>query len=72
MALSVVAAFLGMAIVRAGFFGEYLGHGRFASFLKVHPNPPEWYHRTATVALGAIVILFSSALFTLLWVGSSH
>jgi hypothetical protein len=65
-AIALVAGLSGIAIVRVGFFGEYLGRGRFVSRVQVHPEPPQWYHRFLTVALGAIVVFVASAAFTML------
>ncbi|HTZ72422.1 MAG TPA: hypothetical protein VMB47_00745 [Candidatus Aquilonibacter sp.] len=65
--LALVAGLSGIAIVRVGFFGRYLGRGRFVSHVAVHPEPPQWYHRAITVALGAIVIFVASAVFTMLF-----
>lgn len=65
-AIALVAGLSGIAIVRVGFFGEYLGRGRFVSRVQVHPEPPQWYHRLLTVLLGAIVIFVASAAFTML------
>lgn len=64
--VAIMAALVGMGIVRAGFFGEYLGRAWLASHVRFHPDPPQWYHRLMTVALGAIVIFAASAAFTLL------
>ncbi|HTV60436.1 MAG TPA: hypothetical protein VMJ93_16305 [Verrucomicrobiae bacterium] len=64
--IAIVAALFGMGIVRAGFFGEYLGRAWMASHVRFHPDAPQWYHRLLTVALGALVIFVASAAFTLL------
>jgi len=65
--LALIAGLSGIAIVRLGFFGEHLGRGRFVSRIAAHPEPPEWYHRFFTVAVGAVVIFIAAAAFTLLW-----
>lgn len=65
-AIALVAGLSGIAIVRVGFFGEFLGRGRFVSWVKIHGEPPRWYHRLLTVALGAIVVFVASTAFTLL------
>lgn len=65
-ALALVAGLSGIAIVRVGFFGEYLGRGRFVSWVKIHGETPQWYHRMVTVTLGAIVIFIAATAFTML------
>jgi hypothetical protein len=65
-AIALVAGLSGIAIVRVGFFGEHLGRGWFVSHVQMHPQPPQWYHRLVTVALGAMVIFVASAAFTML------
>lgn len=70
--LALAAGLSGIAIVRVGFLGEHLGRGRFLSHVQLHPEPPQWYHRFLTVAVGAIVIFVASTALTLLWIAPAR
>jgi hypothetical protein len=54
----VSIVFLGAAIIRVGIRGRYLGSLKLVSNVRKYPVEPLWYHRSITVALGILSLLF--------------
>jgi UDP-N-acetylmuramyl pentapeptide phosphotransferase/UDP-N-acetylglucosamine-1-phosphate transferase len=54
--LSALVTFLGIACIRVGITGQYLGTAKLVSYVKKHPEEPQLYHRRITVGVGAVMI----------------
>jgi hypothetical protein len=57
LSLSSIVIFLGIACIRVGLTGQYLGRVKLVSYVKKHPGEPQLYHRRITAGVGAVFIL---------------
>jgi len=49
--------FLGVALIRVGMIGPFLGRWRMVSFVKKYPDQPKLYHRWFTAGIGIVCVL---------------
>ena len=49
--------FLGVALIRVGMIGPFLGRLRMVSFVKKYPDRPKLPHRWFTAGIGIVCIL---------------
>ena len=49
--------FLGVALIRVGIIGPFLGRWRMVSFVKKYPDQPKLYHRWFTAGIGIVCVL---------------
>ncbi len=54
---SLVLVALGVAIIRVGLIGQYLGGLRLVSFVKKYPENPRLHHRIITTGIGMVSVL---------------
>jgi len=57
--------FLGVALIRVGMIGPFLGRLRLVSFVKKYPDQPQLYHRWFTAGIGVVCVLLGIG-FTIL------
>jgi hypothetical protein len=55
--LAGLTIFLGVALIRVGMIGPFLGRWRMVSFVKKYPDQPKLYHRWLTAGIGIVSIL---------------
>ncbi len=60
--LSLFLVLVGIAIVRVGLQGQFLGRLKLVSQARVYPEKPQRKHRVITISLGAIAILIGMTL----------
>jgi hypothetical protein len=56
---------IGVAILRVGLYGKYLGRLRLVSYVQKHAQQPSWRHRCITAGLGVVFVLLGVALLVL-------
>jgi hypothetical protein len=61
--VSVIVIFLGLAIIRVGFVGRYLGQLKMVSYVKKYSYEPRSYHRWITIGIGIVFVLLGTSAF---------
>jgi UDP-N-acetylmuramyl pentapeptide phosphotransferase/UDP-N-acetylglucosamine-1-phosphate transferase len=65
VSLPAFVIFLGIACIRVGLTGQYLGRAKLVSYVKKHSEEPQLHHRRITAGVGAVFILIGISLLVL-------
>ena len=57
LSLAGFIIFLGVALIRVGMIGPFLGRWRMVSFVKKYPDQPNLHHRWFTAGIGVVSVL---------------